>query len=114
MKHEWYEIQATIFERPPGNVFLQHQKVEMVVGPHTRPAGFQGGAMIESKELAETFAEAIKPIFKKRYGESTELSVVLCSGFLREKDLAKIKSHSDIIKARLATNNFVPNKRVGV
>lgn len=114
MKQEWYEIQVDIFERPPGNVFLQHGKAEMVVGPHTRPAGLQGGAMIESKELAETFAEAIRPIYKKRYGESTELKVVPCSGFLGKRDLEKVKEHTDIIKVRVATKNFVPNKHVDV
>ncbi len=112
MNHTWYEIKIAGLESAPLNVFRQYEKTEMVVGPHTRPSGAHGGAMIESRELAVSFAEALKPVYVRRYGQGAELAVVECSGSCRGKDIQKIRTHSDIIRARLSSKNFVPNKRV--
>ena len=111
---KWFEIQISMLGDLPSNVFTQQVKDEMVIGPHTKPAGANGGAMIESRELAQNFADALMPKYTKRYGEGVELKVVEASGRLKEKQIETMKNHNAIITTRIATGNFSPNKPVTV
>ena len=96
----------------PSNVFLQHEKDEMYVGPHTRPSGHTGVAYIDSRELADSYAAELLPVYERRYGKGVELKVEEVSGTLRAKEKARMRDHSDIIHKRIATQNFAPNKKV--
>ena len=91
-------------------LFTQAEKNELYVGPHVRLCGFSGMAHIESESLAQKYAEAIAPIFQKRYGNSTSLKVVSLDAGMNKKVVLRIAKDSEIIKKRLAANNFVSNK----
>jgi len=68
-------------------------------------------AHIESESLARTFADACIPFLQKRYGIETVLGVESrweVPG--NNKILKRIREDSDLIRTRLATGNFSPNK----
>lgn len=73
-----YEIQATGGEGIPVNLFYYAAKDELRISPSGRLCGFASAAMIESKVVAERFAEALLPRLRKRYGNTLDLEV-LCS-----------------------------------
>jgi hypothetical protein len=91
-------------------LFTQEEKNELYVGPHVRLCGFSGMAHIETESLAQTYAEAIAPIFQKRYGNGTTLEVGYWETSMNKKTILRIEKDSAIIKKRLATNNFASNK----
>lgn len=92
------------------NLFYQEYKNELFLSPHVRLCGLSGMAHVESKSLAENFAEACIAILQKRYGNETTIQVFECMGSETKSLLARISRDSAIIRKRLASNNFSPNK----
>lgn len=92
-------------------LLTQEEKNELYVGPHVRLCGLTGMAHIETESLARQYAEAIAPIFQKRYGSGTTLKIGYCETSMNKKTIQRIEMDSTIIKKRLATNNFSSNKK---
>ena len=68
-------------------------------------------AHIDSESLARMFAEACIPFLLKRYGSEITLRVENCWEVSEHnKILKRIQSDSELIRKRLATGNFAPNK----
>ena len=68
-------------------------------------------AHIESRELAEEFLSNCRSIFEKRYGrDGYEAYINKYEGSGRHV-IHQIKRDSDIIRARICTSNFAPNKK---
>ena len=96
----------------PASFHNRHHNSEVFIGPHTKLTGLDGAATIDSHSLAGEFAKALIPICLRRYGKGVDLHVIECRGRLTKNELDKMISHSRIIRNRLVTNNFVPNKKV--
>jgi hypothetical protein len=106
----FFILMPSLERHAPMILFAQEEKNELYVSPHVRLCGFSGMAHIETKSLAEKYAEAIAPIFQKRYGNGTTLEVVSLQSGIDKKTTLRIAKDTEIIKKRLATNNFASNK----
>ncbi|MBW8305288.1 MAG: hypothetical protein K0M46_00170 [Thiobacillus sp.] len=109
---EWFTLMVTLAGRAPSSLFVQEQKDGMYVGPHTRLAGFNGVAHLSSRELAVEFSHALTPIFERRYGPGFAIEVEDWSGGQSPSLLARIEKDTEIVRLRLQTGNFAPNKPV--
>lgn len=107
---KFFTLAPSLERHAPMTLFLQEEKNELFIGPHARLCGLSGMAHIESESLAQQYAEAIAPIFHKRYGNSTTLKVISCDTSMDNKTVSRIAKDSEIISRRLATNNFASNK----
>ncbi len=66
---------------------------------------------LDSYELSEELMDALTPVFNKRYGPGCwEYSID--EQIKNNHNEARIKGDSSIIRARLKTKNFAPNKPV--
>lgn len=92
------------------NWLHQLEKNELYLGPNVRLSGLKGMAHIETESLANEFAEACTQRFQERKQPDVQISVVRCESSPDKALLKRIKSDSEIIKKRLATGNFSPNK----
>lgn len=108
----WYELKPRLDGAAPGNVWQNEEHNELSIGPHTRLAGLQGGAIIRSRELAEAFRTALIPVFQRRYPDGIDIEVVPCTGPWTKRLEKAANRDEAIIQARLATDNFSPNKKV--
>ena len=113
---KWYQIIVDDVELSSGQtstLFYQLAKYELYLSPHVRLAGHAKQAQIETRDLAEAFAARCLPIFKKRYGDDTTLTVGEWSTHSPNKNLIKrIEKDSKIIKTRLEQNNMASNKKL--
>lgn len=86
------------------------------ISPTTKLCSSTKRCMLESEDLANQFATALRPIIEKRQKATVEIRIepVTTSGTLREiaKDEEKITTHSHEVRERLRTGNFAPNKAV--
>src|SRR5688572_29392179 len=105
----WYQIHVELDGTAPSMVHYQQEKGELFVGPSSKISGFPGAAYINSRALAEEFVSALKTVYERRYGEGVVFSVVESRERFKQKYADKIAEHSLIIRARLDTQNFVPN-----
>lgn len=110
----WFSLAVILAGQAPSPLFVQEQKDGMYVSPHTRLAGFHGVAYLKSRALAEDFAEALKPIFERRYGPGFSIEIEDWSGSSSLSLLARIEKDSAIVAERLKTRNLVPNKAVHI
>ena len=106
----FFAVTPLLDRHAPMNLFMQEEKNELYVGPHVRLCGYSGMARIETESLAKKYAEAIAPIFQKRYANGTTLDVVSWQTGIDKKSLLRIAKDTEIVKKRLASNNFSPNK----
>lgn len=106
----FYAVAPLLDRHAPMNLFMQEKQNGLYVGPHVRLCGFSGMAHIETETLAKKYAEAIAPIFQKRYGNGTTLDVVSWQTGADKRTLLRIAKDTDIVKKRLISNNFSPNK----
>ena len=90
----------------------------LFVGPHTRIATNKR-AVIETEALAIQFRDMLIPIYEKRYGDNVELNIhkqqYRTPGFSQNPDkkmLSKIKNDTTIVKKRIQSGNYSPNKAV--
>lgn len=67
-------------------------------------------AHIESRELAEHFLACCRPTLDRRYGEGCYETAINEQRGQDRHVAAKIEKDSAIIKARIRTQNFAPNK----
>jgi len=108
----YYALKPRLSGQAPITLFQQDEKNELFVGPHVRLAGFPGMAHIETRELAEEYAENIRPVLKRRHGEESDVEVHEIREDGTKRLLDRIQRDSDIVRKRLATGNLSPNKPV--
>lgn len=95
-----------------GSMLLQQDRDEMHLSPHVRLAGMSKMAHIDSEEMAEAFLAASTPVLNKRYGIGYRAAVVEWSGSDTRQLREQIYCDSAIVRARLKTGNFAPNRAV--
>ena len=113
---KWYQIRVEGAELTPSQIhmyFYQIEKHELYVSPHVKLAGQANVAQISDKEIAQSFLDKCLPIFRKRYGDDTELVLEEWSTGSIDKSLSKhLERDTHIVLCRLAQNNFSPNKNL--
>jgi len=89
----------------------QDESSDVFLSPHVRLCGYSAMAHIDSESLARMFADACIPFLRKRYGIETVLGVESrWEVSENNKILKRIREDSELIRKRLATGNFSPNK----
>ena len=88
------------------------KKMKCTWGRTPGQQAIRGAACIDSQELAGAYAAELLTVYERRYGKGVELTVEKWSGTLRAKEEARMREHSEIIRKRIATKNFAPNKKV--
>lgn len=110
---KYYILKVILYGKIPDFLYRQIEKNELFLSPNVKLSGIEKVAYIESTSLAEKFKEACMPRLQKRYGAEFDLNVMECEGFERNSyTKSKIAKDSEIIKKRLATGNFAPNKPI--
>ncbi|MEJ2629620.1 MAG: hypothetical protein P8015_00050 [Acidihalobacter sp.] len=94
---------------------LEYQQ-EQFVGAHFKIGGLDKAVRLDTRELAEQYAEACKTVFAKRYSTNaidlTIQSVEGGNGMRSEKsDRKRVEEDSRMVRARLEQQVYVPNKR---
>ena len=107
----YYTIVPRMTPRILSSLLHQDEKSDVFLSPHVRLCGYTAMAHIDSDSLARAFAEACTPVLQKRYGIETML-MIESRWEVSESDkiLKRIRGDSEIIRNRLATGNFSPNK----
>lgn len=106
---EAYFIHVRIRGPLPLPLRYQEHRDVLFVSPNARLAGLSGMAQLESPELAQKFLSLIYPKFQKRYGANIELEIGIGS-CKREKEMALVRQHSELVKARIVERNTSSNK----
>jgi hypothetical protein len=89
----------------------QDEGSDVFLSPHVRLCGYSAMAHIDTESLARTFADACMPFLQKRYGIETVLGVESRWEVSDNNTILKrIQKDSELIRKRLATGNFSPNK----
>jgi len=107
----YFTIVPQMTSRILSSLLHQDEKSDVFISPHVRLCGYTAMAHIDSESLARMFAEACTPFLQKRYGIETTLEIEgrwEASG--HNKLLKRIQDDSELIRKRLATGNFAPNK----
>jgi len=109
---KYYILKAIPIGNIPEFLFSQIEKNELFLSPNVKLCGMNKVAYIAMRSLAEQFKEACMPRLQKRYGAEFELEVIECE--CRENIYTQnmIEEATGIVRKRLATNNFAPNKPV--
>jgi len=107
----YYTIVPELTPRILSSLLHQDEKSDVFLSPHVRLCGYNAMAHIDSESLARMFAEGCIPFLQKRYGIETML-MIESRWEVSESDkiLKRIRDDSEIIRKRLATGNFSPNK----
>jgi len=94
------------------SALLHHEESsDVFLSPHVRLCGYTAMAHIDSESLARTFADACMPFLQKRYGIETKLMIESRWEVSETNKIEmRIKEDSELIRKRLATGNFSPNK----
>ena len=105
----------TIVPRMTPRIFsalLHHEEnSDVFLSPHVRLCGYSAMAHIDTESRARMFADACIPFLQKRYGIETELGVESRWEVSESNTILKrIQKDSELIRKRLATGNFSPNK----
>ena len=108
----YYVLKPRLSRHAPIALFEQDEKDELFVGPHVRLSGFPGMAHLETRELADEYAEMIRPVFERRYGEGSDVEVQEIQTGMDKRLANRIQRDSDIVRKRLASGNLSPNKSV--
>lgn len=114
---EWYQIKVNDVQLSSKQAFMYCTQLhgdELCISPHVKLAGFAKEAHINDIELAKKFLDRCLPIFQKRYGAETTLIIIKCSSGENNRLTRRIQRDTEIIKARLKTNNMAPNKKVNL
>jgi hypothetical protein len=107
----YFTIVPRMTSRILSALHYQDDKSDVFLSPHVRLCGYTAMAHIDSESLAQKFAEACIPFLQKRYGKETTLSVESRWEVSENKKIIiRIQEDSEIIRKRLATGNFSPNK----
>lgn len=94
------------------SALLHHDESnDVFLSPHVRLCGYTAMAHVDSFSLAQMFADACTPFLQKRYGVETMLMIESRWEVSETNKIEmRIKEDSEIIRKRLATGNFSPNK----
>ena len=106
----WYQIKVLYDAELP--LVNQSQSAAHFVGPHTYIASQKNAARLSQKTIADVYCKAMQSIFKKRHGDAVRLTITKFSADLNEKQRRIVLLHDAIIRERLETANFSPNKKV--
>lgn len=107
----YFTIVPRMTPRILASLLHQDEKSDVFLSPHVRLCGYTAMAHIDSESLARIFAEACIPFLQKRYGIETMLRVESRWEVPENnKILKRIQVDSELIRKRLATGNFSPNK----
>jgi hypothetical protein len=107
----YYTIVPQMTPRILSSLLHQDEKSDVFLSPHVRLCGYTAMAHIDSESLARMFAEACTPFLQKRYGMETMLMIESRWEVSESRMILKrIHDDSEIIRKRLATGNFSPNK----
>ncbi len=109
-----YFVEVRGAARLPITLFATEAKDTVMVGPHTRVCGGGAAAYFRDNGLAEQYADALSPILRRRHGPETEVLVSTVTVDERSPEARDAEEHERIVRARLATKNMAPNKRVGL
>ena len=113
-KIEYWSI-AIRTDKEIGGMAAVEYHGETMLSPHVRVSSSAGaGACLDSEKLARAYLEAVKHVLDRRYGKNAwEAEVVPCSS--NDSGISK-KIHQDsaIVRARIRTGNFAPNRKVDV
>jgi hypothetical protein len=111
----WYQIKVNNVQLSSKQTFMyctQLENDELCISPHVKLAGSSKEAHIDNIKLAKDFLDKCLPIFQKRYGNEALLTIIKCSSAQNNSLSQRIYQDTEIIRARLKTNNFTPNKKV--
>jgi len=114
---EWFQIKVSDVQLSSKQMFMywsQLEKDELHISPHVRLAGFLKEAHISNIKLANQFLDKCIPIFQIRYGNETRLDIIKCSSGQNIRRTKRIQQDTQIIQARLITNNMAPNRKVDI
>ena len=109
---QWYQIQVIDDSKLP--MANSSQALTIFVGPYTYISGQKNAVRLSQKSIAEVFCHAMQRIFETRHRETIKLIVVSFSAELNEKQQRTVSLHDAIIRERLETANFSPNKKVNL
>lgn len=109
MKIKYFALRPLLLGSAPANLFSQ--KDELYLSANLRLCGFNGMAHIESASLAKQFRDACMPSLCKRYGDTFALEVTEWSSSENRRTREEIERDSALIRERLASGNFTPNRR---
>jgi hypothetical protein len=87
-------------------------KHDICVSVHARAASAERGACIGDKQLADDFADFVRPALVRRHGKETVVEVELCRSSPSKTLERRIQKDSLIVQARIITNNLAANKAV--
>ena len=107
----YYTIVPRTTSRIISALHNQDENSDIFLSPHVRICSYTAMAHIDSGSLAQAFADACTPILQKRYGIGTML-MIESHWEVSENDkiLKRIQDDSEIIRTRLTTGIFSPNK----
>lgn len=108
---EYWTISVVVHD-VKSSLTLQQVREEMYLSPNVKLSGLNGMACIESEELAKDFLNGCLPILEKRYKAGYEASIQRSCASRNNSLIKQIELDSAVVKARLKTGNFSPNKKV--
>ncbi|MBA6416433.1 hypothetical protein H4J50_10445 [Colwellia sp. 6M3] len=114
---EWFQIKVSDVQLSSKQMFMyfsQLEKDELHISPHVKLAGLSKEAHISHIKLAKEFLDKCLPIFKRRYGNETRLDIIKCSSGKNIRLIKRIQQDTQIIQARLITNNMAPNRKIDI
>ena len=106
----FFVVQPRLPGKTPITLLHTDEFNELFIGPHVRLTSYDGMACIETEALAQQYAGGCSAIMQKRYGSNTRLEVISCEEIGGKKLTDRISRDSAIVRIRIATGNFVPNK----
>jgi hypothetical protein len=90
------------------------EKHDCLLSPNTKLADQAKGALLLEEALAQSFADAVLPVMRKRHGEQVRLVIQRWesspSGSELARQLARARHDTSIVRARLRERNFTPNR----
>lgn len=104
MRHDlipYYTLIPVLTGYAPSPLFAQASKGELRVSANKRLSGLSAQAHIESRELAEQFAQHCRPVFIKRYGQGTDVEVVAVEETASPRLKDRIMKDSAAVRAQL-------------
>ena len=119
---DWYTLRAD-FDDPKAIPNGLHSmlarleyKQELFVGAHFKIGGLDKAACLDTRELAEQYAQACRGVFAKRYSSNAiDLDVQAMSGGTsmrsEKSDRERVAADSQMVRARLEQRVYAPNKR---
>ena len=108
MKIKYFALRPLLLRSVPANLFSQ--KDEIYLSANLRLCGSNSMAYIESASLAKRFRDACMPSLRKRYGNAFALEITEWSSSEDRQTREKIERDSALIRERLASGNFTPNR----